>query len=282
LDDYRGQDRAESQDFDHLLHDAFSDDTQTQAEVDLVLDPDPPEERIAAVLEKYRFRDVKQAYRNLMSLAEERISLPFDAALPHFLAAIAPQLLAAIATTADPDSTLGEPRPSERLPGRQGVLWNCSASTRPACGYMSSFAPTARTCRESLPATRHDRQPDGQPRARQAACEGEHARTPGELCRAAEDIDPILHSFKNDQHCASVCATSSARRMSRPPPAALSDIAEVCLGQIAAREHERLADRFGQPQVTEGRRAGRPCGNGHSGVGQVRRPGNELPTATWT
>ena len=47
---------------DHLLHDAFSDDAQTEAEVDLVLDPDPPPERIAEVLGKYRFRDVKQAY----------------------------------------------------------------------------------------------------------------------------------------------------------------------------------------------------------------------------
>jgi glutamate-ammonia-ligase adenylyltransferase len=40
---------------------------------------------------------------------------------------------------------------------------------------------------------------------------------------------------------------------------ALSDIAEACLSQIAAREYERLAARFGQPLVTEGRRAGRPC-----------------------
>ena len=55
-----------------------------QAEVDLVLDPDPPAERIVEVLGKYRFRDVKQAYRNLMSLARGEDPLPFDAALPAF------------------------------------------------------------------------------------------------------------------------------------------------------------------------------------------------------
>jgi [glutamine synthetase] adenylyltransferase / [glutamine synthetase]-adenylyl-L-tyrosine phosphorylase len=40
---------------------------------------------------------------------------------------------------------------------------------------------------------------------------------------------------------------------------ALSDIAETCLAQIAEREYQRLAARFGRPQATEGRHAGRPC-----------------------
>ena len=49
LHDYRSKTELNRKILDHLLHDAFSDDTQTQAEVDLVLDPDPPEERIVAV-----------------------------------------------------------------------------------------------------------------------------------------------------------------------------------------------------------------------------------------
>ena len=40
---------------DHLLHDAFGDDAETEPEVDLVLDPDPPPERIAEVLGRYPF-----------------------------------------------------------------------------------------------------------------------------------------------------------------------------------------------------------------------------------
>src|SRR5699024_3997113 len=46
---------------DHLLNDAFGDEAHTEAEVDLVLDPDPPEEKIAEVLGRYRFRDAKLA-----------------------------------------------------------------------------------------------------------------------------------------------------------------------------------------------------------------------------
>ena len=36
------------------------------------------------MLGRYGFRDVRAAYRNLMALAEETISLPFDAPLPAF------------------------------------------------------------------------------------------------------------------------------------------------------------------------------------------------------
>jgi len=102
LGDYRDKTELNRKILDHLLHDAFSDDQQTQAEVDLVLDPDPPEQRIVEVLGRYAFHDVKQAYRNLMSLAEERIPFLSTRRCRHFLAAIAPQLLAAIAATADP------------------------------------------------------------------------------------------------------------------------------------------------------------------------------------
>ena len=62
--------------------------------MDLVLDPDPPEKRIGEVLGKYGFRDARQAYRNLMSLAEEKIRFLSTRRCRHFLASIAPQLLA--------------------------------------------------------------------------------------------------------------------------------------------------------------------------------------------
>ena len=57
LADYRQRTELNRKILDHLLHDAFSGDPQTRAEVDLVLDPDPPEEHIESVLSRYRFRD---------------------------------------------------------------------------------------------------------------------------------------------------------------------------------------------------------------------------------
>ena len=39
----------------------------------------------------------------------------------------------------------------------------------------------------------------------------------------------------------------------------LSDIAEVCLAQIAASEYQKLIAKFGRPRIGEGPRAGEPC-----------------------
>ena len=79
--------------------DAATDDAFADPEVDLVLDPDPPETRIAEVLGNYPFRDVPQAYRNLMALSEEKIRFLSTRRCRHFLAAIAPNLLSAVASS---------------------------------------------------------------------------------------------------------------------------------------------------------------------------------------
>ena len=260
LSDYRGKTELNRKILDHLLHDAFSDDTQTQAEVDLVLDPDPPEERIVEVLGKYRFRDVKQAYRNLMSLAEERIRFLSTRRCRHFLAAIAPQLLAAIAATADPDSTLVNlDKVSDSLGGK-GVLWELFSFNPPSLRLyveLCAYSPYLSGILTSNPGM-IDSLMDSLVLDKLPTRENMQQRL-AELCRAAEDIDPILHSFKNDQQLCVGVRDILGKEDVQATTGALSDIAETCLAQIAAREYERLAARFGQPQVAEGRRAGRPC-----------------------
>src|SRR5262249_6512468 len=91
--DYKNKTELNRKIPDHLLHDAFSDDTQTAPESDLVLDPEPAPQRIAEVLARYRFRNVSQAYKNLMDLSTEKIRFLSTRRCRHFLAAIAPQLL---------------------------------------------------------------------------------------------------------------------------------------------------------------------------------------------
>jgi len=260
LADYGGKTELNRRILDHLLHDAFSDDTQTRAEVDLVLDPDPPEERIAAVLGKYPFRDVKQAYRNLMSLAEERIRFLSTRRCRHFLAAIAPQLLAAISTTADPDSTLVNlDKVSDSLGGK-GVLWELFSFNPPSlrlyvelCAYSPHLSGILTSNPGMIDSLMDSLVLDKLP-SRESMRE-----SLAELCRADEDIDPILHSFKNDQQLCVGVRDILGKEDIQATTGALSDIAEACLAQIAAREHERLVARFGQPTVSEGRRAGQPC-----------------------
>ncbi|MFN5755446.1 MAG: bifunctional [glutamate--ammonia ligase]-adenylyl-L-tyrosine phosphorylase/[glutamate--ammonia-ligase] adenylyltransferase, partial [Planctomycetia bacterium] len=90
---------------DHLLHDAFPDDAVPEPEVDLVLDPDPPADFVRDVLARHGFRDIVQAARTLASLGEEKARFLSTRRCRHFLAAIAPRLLAAIGRTPDPDAT---------------------------------------------------------------------------------------------------------------------------------------------------------------------------------
>src|SRR5262249_14406188 len=53
----------------HLLHQTFADaDGRAEPESDLILDPDPDEATVRAVLGRYRFRDVTKAYQNLSQL----------------------------------------------------------------------------------------------------------------------------------------------------------------------------------------------------------------------
>ncbi|MBN1912408.1 MAG: bifunctional [glutamate--ammonia ligase]-adenylyl-L-tyrosine phosphorylase/[glutamate--ammonia-ligase] adenylyltransferase [Pirellulales bacterium] len=262
--DYRDRTTLNRQILDHLLHDAFPDDVQAEAEVDLVLDPNPPEERIAEVLGMYPFRDVPQAYRNLMSLAEENIRFLSTRRCRHFLAAIAPKLLGAIAQTPDPDSTLVNlDRVSDSLGGK-GVLWELFSANSPSlhlyvelcayspylCGILTSSPGMIDGLMDSLVL---DQLPTRESLRANLA----------DLCWGAEDIEPILHSFKNDQQLRVGVRDLLAKEDLEATSATLSEIAEACLTQITAHEYDRLVNKFGRPTVatesdTQGRR-GKRC-----------------------
>jgi glutamate-ammonia-ligase adenylyltransferase len=70
-----------------------------------------------------------------------------------------------------------------------------------------------------------------------------------ELCKGAENIDPILHSFKNAQHLRVGVRDVVGKDDIRSTHAALADIAEASLKQIAEREYVKLVDKFGFPKI---------------------------------
>jgi glutamate-ammonia-ligase adenylyltransferase len=260
LADYRGKTQLNRKILDHLLHDAFEEADTTAAEVDLVLDPDPPEERIQEVLGKYPFRDVKQAYRNLMALGEEKIRFLSARRCRHFLAAIAPKLLWAIAATADPDSTLVNLGTVSDSLGGKGVLWELFSFNPPSlqlyvdlCAYSPYLSGILTGNPGMIDGLMDSLVLDKLPTYPRL----EHNLV--ELCRGAENIEPILHSFKNDQQLCVGVRDILGKDDVQAVTGALSDIAQTCLGQIAAREYRRLAARFGVPQITAGRRAGKLC-----------------------
>ena len=245
---------------DHLLHDAFGEEVQAEPEVDLVNDPNPSPERVQEVLGKYGFRDVDEAYQNLMTLATERIRFLSTRRCRHFLASIAPRLLQAIANTPDPDATLVNLSGVSDSLGGKGVLWELFSVNPPSLGLyvrLCSASPYLSSILTSNPGM-IDELMDSMLLERLPTLEALE-RALADLCHGAEDIVPILHSFKNAQHLRVGVRDILGKDDIRATHAALSDIAEACLKQITRTEYAKLTDKFGVPTIGEGLRAGQEC-----------------------
>lgn len=255
--DYKQKTELNRKILDHLLHSAFGDDSEAEPEVDLVLDPDPSEATIGEVLGKYGFVDVPGAYHNMMALSTEKVAFLSTRRCRHFLAAIAPRLLAAVAQTPDPDFTLRSLSQVSDSLGGKGVLWELFSFNPPSlrlyvtlcasspylCGLLTSSPGMIDELMDSLVL---DKLP--------TLIQLEEMLT--DLCRAAEDIDPILHSFKNSLHLRVGVRDILGKEDLPGSHRALSDIAEVCLRQIAEREYEKLVDKHGEPIVVNRPREG--------------------------
>ena len=90
-----------------------------------------------------------------------------------------------------------------------------------------------------------------------------------ELTRGAEDLDPILHSFKNTHQLYVGVRNILGKEDISATLVALTNIAEVCLERIALAEYEKLTAKLGTPTVGEGERAGQPCSWAILGLGKL-------------
>ncbi len=250
--DYHQRTEVNHKILEHLLHDAFSDDVETEPEVDLVNNPDPHPEVISQVLQKYNFSEIQSAYTNLMSLAEEPIPFLSTRRCRLFLASIAPRLLAAIAQTPDPDATLVTLSRVSNSLGGKAALWELFSSNHPtlnlyvtlcaACPYLAGILTSnPGMIDELLDSLLIGQLPNVQALEKSLA----------ELTHGAEDEDPILHSFKYSQHLRIGVRDILGKDAIEATHAELSDVAEVCLKRIVASETERLIDKLGEPQIGE-------------------------------
>jgi len=242
---------------DHLLHDAFADEDEAEPETDLVLDPEPPEAVVREVLGRHRFCDVAAAYRNLVALGEERVRFLSTRRCRHFLAAIAPRLLAAIAATPDPDATLVNlARVSDSLGGK-GLLWELFRF------HPRSLDLTVRLCASSpylagilvgnpgmidelLDSLLLGRLPD----------QADLDEMLAERCRGAVDPMPILHAFKASQQLRVGVGDILGKQDVTATTRTLSGVAEAIVKWLVDSEEARLVGRLGEPMAEGGGRAG--------------------------
>lgn len=249
-EDHRERTELNRKILNHLLHDAFGEDAELEPEVDLVNNPAPTPDEIAEVLGKHPFSDVQAAYLNLMALATEKIRFLSTRRCRHFLASIAPQLLEAIAKTPEPDTTLVNLSRVSDSVGGKSALWELFRSNRPSlelyvklcatCPYLASILTSnPGMIDELMDSLLVDKLPS----------RDMLATTLDELTRGAEDVDPILHSFKHAQHLRIGVRDILNKDPVELTHAALADVAEVCLRKLAEREEEKLRYKFGTPTI---------------------------------
>jgi [glutamine synthetase] adenylyltransferase / [glutamine synthetase]-adenylyl-L-tyrosine phosphorylase len=257
--DYKQKTSLNRKILDHLLHDAFGEEDKPQPEVDLVLDPDPEPDQVVGVLSRYPFRDRQGAYDNLMTLSQERIRFLSTRRCRHFLASIAPRLLPAIAATPDPDETLVNLSKVSDSLGGKGVLWELFSFNPPSlhmyvelCAsspYLSSILiSNPGMIDELMDSLVLDKLPTRDTLE-------DNLR---ELAHGAEDLDRILHSFKNAQVLRVGVRDILGKEDIVATCRALADIAEVCLRMIVRTEYQALAAKLGEPMIPDGPRAGKP------------------------
>jgi glutamate-ammonia-ligase adenylyltransferase len=233
---------------DHLLHDAFPGDEDPEPETDLVLDPDPAESRVQELLGRHGFRDTAAAARHLASLGEEKVRFLSTRRCRHFLAAIAPRLLAAIGATPDPDATLVNlARVSESLGGK-GVLWELFSS------HPRSLDLYVRLCASSPYLSGLLIGNPGMIDELLDSLLVGRLPTPAELdallaewCRGAVDPEPILHAFKASQQLRVGVGDILGKQDVTATTRTLTGVAEAILKWLVADEEAKLVERLGEP-----------------------------------
>jgi [glutamine synthetase] adenylyltransferase / [glutamine synthetase]-adenylyl-L-tyrosine phosphorylase len=258
MTDYRNKTELNRRILNHLLHDAFSGDAGSAVEpiVDLVLDPEPAPEFIESVLAPYPFRDRGTAYQNLMALAREDFQFLSQARCLHFLAAIAARLLDAVSHTPDPDMTLTNLEKVSASLGAKAILWELFNFNPPSLRLYVELCAKSQFLSEILinnPGMIDDLV-DSLVVDRPIPGSQIKAELSG-LCNKAEDLAPILRSFRNKEWVRIGTRDILGREPVRAVTRELADVAEAIVTQAARDQWYRRAERFGTPRCTKtGRR----------------------------
>jgi glutamate-ammonia-ligase adenylyltransferase len=258
--DYKEKTELTRRILDHLLHQTFAGEAEeAEPESDLILDTNPDPETIRTVLGRYPFRDVQGAYHNLVQLAQESAPFLSTRRCRHFLASIAPALLRAVADTPDPDMALVNLEKVTNSLGAKTVLWELFSFNPPSlklyvdlCAW-SQFLSEILINNPGMIDELLDSLVLNQPRSIE-----ELRSELADLCRGATDLEPILHSFQDKELLRIGVRDILHKDTIQETTAALSDVAEVLLEQIASRQYAPLVKRFGVPVLSEGERAGQP------------------------
>jgi glutamate-ammonia-ligase adenylyltransferase len=253
-----------------LLQAAFADEAEPPAEVDLLLSPHPSPAEADQILAPYHFQDCAAALAHLNDLASERSAFLSTRRCRYYLSSIVGPLLSAIARTPQPDATLANlSRVSDSLGGK-GVLWELFQAHPPSlelyvrvCGcspYLSDLLiSNPGMLDELVDSLQLSRQPT----------RADLERNWLELRRSSDAPLSLLSGLKASRHLQIGVRDILQREPIDATLAALSDVADVCLGAIAQQEYDRLVEKHGTPTIAGGPFDGEPCGFVVLGLGKL-------------
>jgi glutamate-ammonia-ligase adenylyltransferase len=264
LHDYREKTSATHAILDHLLHQTFQgEEGKAEPEADLVLDPDPDPRTIQAVLGKYCFRDVPGAYQNLMQLARESVPFLSTRRCRHFLASIAARLLRALAETPDPDMALINLEKVTASLGAKSVLWELFSFNPPSLKLYVDLCAWSQFLSEVLinnpgmidelldtlvlnqPRTAKELRDELKELCRGVSVAGGPSSSDGRT--RAPSLEPVLRSFQDEGLLRIGVRDILGKDDIRATTAALSDLAETILSQLATLLYPPMEKRYGVP-----------------------------------
>jgi len=259
LADYRAKTELNRRILNHLLHDAFRDDSGATADpvVDLVLDPNPSHDLVTDALGKFPFHDPRTAYQNLMALAREDIPFLSQARCRHFLAAIAPRLLQAVSHAPDPDMALTNLEKVSASLGAKAILWELFNFNPPTLRLYVELCANSQFLSEILINNPGmiDELMDSLVVDRPQPAQAIKAEL-AELCKGAEDLAPILLSYRNKEWLRIGIRDILGREPIRDVTRELADVAEAIVSHVARDQWDRQAARYGLPhRASDGKRS---------------------------
>jgi glutamate-ammonia-ligase adenylyltransferase len=248
LADYRGMTDRNRRILNHLLHDAFRGASETDPIVDLVLDPAVTPAQAAEVLSTFPFQDPHRAGKLLLALAQEDIPFLSQTRCRHFLAAIAPELLRAIARTPDPDQTLIHLEEVSSSLGAKGMLWELFSLNPPSLRLYVELCASSQFLSDLL------KNNPGMIDELMDSLVADRPKSRSELdtelsllCRGAADLEPILLGFRNSEFLRIGTRDILQREPVREVARELADVAGAIVSTIADFQYHKLVKRYGVP-----------------------------------
>ncbi len=237
---------------DHLMHGAFTNelDEEVPPIVDLIFKSEPNEAEMLFAFQNSHFSDPIAAAKNFISCSVESIPFLSQHRCRHFFAAIAPKLIKEISETPNPDATLVALRSVSDGLGAKGVLWELFSISPLSMELFVRLCASAEYLVSILRS--HPGMVDELVDAllvEDLASKKWLRNSLKDLLRGAQQLDPIIHSFKQAQLLRVGVRDLVGHVSSEQVNQAISNIADVCLEQVADFCFRKMASRLGKPQI---------------------------------